>query len=125
MSEDIQKLYSHYSTIFPVDDVAETIQWYETHLGCSLSFSYGEPIDYAVLSLNENLRIHITKKDDDFKPSGRHTAIYVFVHDIEAVFERMKTLGLVEGELATADYGMRDFVITDLNGFRITFGQGV
>ncbi|MCE7993523.1 MAG: glyoxalase [Roseivirga sp.] len=124
MSEEIQKLYSHYSAIFPVEDVAETIKWYETHLGCSLFFSYGTPVNYAVLSLNDNLRIHIAKKDDDFKPSGRHTAIYIFVHDIEKVFAHMKSLGLVAGKLTTADYGMRDFDITDLNGFRITFGQG-
>ncbi len=124
MPEEIQKLYSHYAAIFPVDDVAETVKWYEKHLGCSLFFSYGDPVDYAVLSLNENLRIHITKKDDAFKPSDRHTAIYVFVHDIDKVFAHMKSLGLVTGELATADYGMRDFIITDLNGFRITFGQG-
>lgn len=124
MSEEIQKLYSHYSAIFPVEDVAATIKWYEAYLGCSLFFSYGEPVNYAVLSLNENLRLHITQKDDDYRPSGRHTAIYVFVHDIEKVFAHMKSFGLVEGELTTADYGMRDFDITDLNGFRITFGQG-
>ncbi len=124
MADSINALYSHYSVIFPVDDVAETIKWYETNLGCSLSFSYGEPVNYAVLSLNENLRIHITKKDDDFKPSGRHTVIYVFVHDIDKVFDHMKSRGLTSGELVTADYGMRDFDITDLNGYRITFGQG-
>lgn len=125
MSAEIRKLYSHYSAILPVDDVAETIKWYEKHLSCSLFFSYGEPVDYAVLSLNDNLRIHITKKDDNFRPSDRHTAIYIFVHDIAKVFAHMRSLDLVEGALETADYGMRDFVITDLNGFRITFGQGV
>jgi predicted enzyme related to lactoylglutathione lyase len=123
MPENLQKLYSHYAAVFPVADVTETVKWYEQHLGSSLFFAYGEPVDYAVISLNDDLRIHITKRDDDFVPSARHVAIYVFVHNIEQVFDHIKSKGLVDGDLTTADYGMRDFIITDLNGYRICFGQ--
>lgn len=119
---DKVKSLSHCAPVFPVNNVPETIAWYEKNLDFLLDFKWEEPATYAVMSRDE-IKIHFSKKEDDFTPSSTHTALYIFTHDVDAVFTEFKNKGLVKGQLENADYGMRDFDLTDLNGFRITFGQ--
>lgn len=122
MSGDQKKLLSHLSPVLPVNDVEETIKWYEEKLGFHTDFTWEEPATYAVIS-RDGIKIHLTKKDDDFQPSRVHTALYVFVFEVDEVFEEFKSKGVDAREPQTYDYGMRDFDLYDLNGFRLTFGQ--
>ncbi|OEK03356.1 hypothetical protein BFP97_18310 [Roseivirga sp. 4D4] len=118
------KTFSHCSPIFPVPDVQETIDWYVANLGFQVDFKWEEPATYAVMSRDE-IKIHFSQRDDDFTPSAVHTALYIFTYDVDNVFEEFKAKGIVTKGPETYDYGMRDFDLTDLNGFRLTFGQSV
>ncbi|OEK05716.1 glyoxalase superfamily protein [Roseivirga misakiensis] len=122
MSENKPPLLSHFAAVFPVENVTDTLAWYEEKLGFTIDFKWQNPPTYAVIS-REEIKIHITEKDDDYKPSKEHTAIYIFVHDVDALFAEFKAEGLVNGELQNAEYGMRDFDLIDLNGFKLSFGQ--
>lgn len=124
MDADNDKLLSHFASVFPVDSVPDTIAWYKENLGFKIDFTWEDPATYAVISRDE-IKIHFTKKEDNFEASKAHTALYIFVFDVDKVFEEFKAKGLVTGDLLNADYGMRDFDITDLNGFRLTFGQSL
>ncbi|MFY0593951.1 VOC family protein [Roseivirga sp.] len=124
MSTNNPKLLSHFSPVFPVKNVSETLLWYEEQLDFTTDFKWQNPPTYAVIS-REEIKIHLTEKEDDFEPSKTHTAIYIFVHDVDLLFQEFKAKGLVKGELENAEYGMRDFDLVDLNGFRLTFGQSV
>lgn len=122
MASDNPKLLSHFSPVLPVKDVLETLAWYKENLGFETDFKWEDPPTYAVMSRDE-IKIHLTQKVDDFEPSKVHTAIYIFTHDVDVLFTEFKRKGLVSGQLSTADYGMRDFDLVDLNGFRLCFGQ--
>ncbi len=116
------KQLSHFAAVFPVENVDETISWYTEKLGFKVDFTWEDPITYAVMS-RDGVKIHFSKKEDQFQPSSTHTSLYIFVFNVDEIFEEFKAKSLVKGNLTNAEYGMRDFDITDLNGFRLTFGQ--
>jgi len=118
------KKLSHCAPIFPVPNVQETIDWYMANLGFQLDFKWEDPPSYAVMS-RDDIKIHFSQRDDDFTPSAVHTTLYIFTYDVDHVFEEFKAKGIVTKAPETYDYGMRDFDLTDLNGFRLTFGQAV
>lgn len=122
MSADTPKLLSHFATVLPVENVVETLDWYKENLGFQVDFKWEDPPTYAVMS-RDDIKIHLTLKADEFMPSNVHTAIYIFTHDVDTLFDEFKAKGMVSGELANAEYGMRDFDLVDLNGFRLGFGQ--
>ena len=71
------------------------------------------------------MNIHLVKRRDEQKPSGLHTAIYIFVRNIEKVYSELKEKGaIITNPLNERDYGMRDFDIQDPDGYIIAFGQG-
>jgi hypothetical protein len=41
------------------------------------------------------------------------------------MYERMRGKVVVHEDLHDTFYGMREFIVRDLNGFRVTFGQPV
>ena len=118
------KKLSHSAPIFPVSNVQETIDWYQENLGFQIDFKWDDPVTYAVTS-RDDIKIHFSQRDDNFTPSSVHTALYIFTYDVDAVFEELRKKGITEGEIETFDYGMRAFDLTDINGFRLTFGQSV
>ena len=117
-----KKNLSHFAPIFPVSDIKQTLAWYEEKLGFKTQFTWEEPVTYAIVRRDE-ITIHFALHEDLKLPLKPHTSLYVFVYDIDALFKELKEKGVTQGEIFNADYGMRDFDITDLNGYRITFGQ--
>lgn len=115
---------SHSAPIFPVADVQKTIDWYKKNLGFQVDFKWQDPVTYAVMS-RDDIKVHFSKLEDNFTPSKAHTALYIFTFDVDTIFTEFKEKGLVSGVLESAEYGMRDFDLVDLNGFRLTFGQSV
>lgn len=122
MEQDNVKLLSHFSPVLPVDDIAKTLQWYNK-LGFQVSFEWGDPVSYAIIGRDE-IKIHLTKKEDDYKPSQVHTHLYIFVHDVEALHHEITSKGLAPSPIQSHDYGMRDFDLIDPNGYRLCFGMG-
>ena len=117
---------SHAATVFPVEDVQSTLDYYRDILGFEITFEWEEPVTYAVLKRGENVSIHVVQKRDDFKPSKEHTAVYIFCNDVDAVYEELKTKGAnITCEIGDREYGMRDFDVTDPNGFQICFSMGL
>ena len=120
------KLLSHASPIFPVDDPMKTAVYYQEILGFTINFKWGDLPTYVVVNRDDAVGIHFVKKEDHYTPSNRHTSLFVFVHDVDALYEEFKKSGAnITQPLATRDYGMRDFDVTDLNGYILAFGQGI
>lgn len=116
-------ILDHSAVIIPVADINKTIKWYEEKMGFKVNFTWEEPISYAILK-RDNLTLHFSQVHKDFTLTSPFPSIYVFVTQIEALYQEFKTKGVKVSELVEADYGMTDFDLYDLNGFRITFGQG-
>jgi len=117
--------FSHSAVIFPVRNLAESIEFYTKKIGFEKTFEWGEPMYYAVVKRG-GVAIHLTKRADGGIPSKYHRALYIFVNDIDGIHKAFKEQNVkIVNALEDKDYKMRDFDIEDPDGFIITFGKGI
>lgn len=116
--------FSHAATVLPVQDVQQSIQFYTEKLSFELTFSWGTPITYAVLKKG-GVSVHLSERADGQRPSAAHCAMYIFVYDLEQIYQHCRENGVpVKNAPAERDYHMSDFDIEDPDGHIITFGKG-
>ncbi len=122
----MKKLFSHASAIFPVDQPLESAMYYQEVLGFKIAFTWEDPPSYVVVNRDEAVSIHFSKREDEFIPSKAHVALNIFVHDVDALHEEYQKSGAnITNEIANRPWGMRDFDITDPNGFILSFAQEI
>ena len=57
-------------------------------------------------------------------PRGLALDIRLMVEDVDAVYGRVREARLkIVREIGDRDYGLRDFIVADLNGFRLRFAS--
>ena len=116
-------LFSHAAAVLPVDNALETAQFYHDKLGFKVSFTYGDPPYYAIDRRDEWVTIHFSEREDTTKKI-EPCSIYVFVHDVDAVYEEYKAGGMqIFAPPENQEYGMREFELKDMNGHFLVFGQ--
>jgi uncharacterized glyoxalase superfamily protein PhnB len=106
-----------------VPHVSATIDWY-TGIGFKLVRQNGEDgeINWVKLSFGDSEVMF----DSGGKPSTDHRRevdLYVLTDDVDALYKRLKDRVQVVEDLYDAFHGMREFIIRDINGFWVTFGQ--
>ena len=107
-----------------VPDVRATAAWYET-LGFTLTDTYEDDgeMSWARLSFGSgafmlNAGGRITAAD------RREVDLYVETDNVSALYASIKDRRVkVVMPIETKFYGMREFIIRDINGFWITFGE--
>lgn len=106
-----------------VPDVAATTRWY-TAIGFSLEGSHeacGEML-WAHLTLGtSSLMLNAGGKVS--AAERREVDLYVYVDDLDAAFARVALVAELVEPIHDTEYGMREFVVRDLNRFWLTFGQ--
>ena len=109
---------------FLSENVVKAAEWYRDNLGFTYEFTWGEPPFYSIVQRDHGISIHFSKRDGDAEIQPRH--LYVFCHDVDAMYEELKDKDLPHLTAPNdADYGMRDFEITDPYGNEITFGTNL
>ena len=106
-----------------VPDVSATVDWY-----MSIGFKVirqnednGE-INWAKLSFgNSELMLNAGGKPGT--DNRREVDLYITTDNVDDVYQRLKDRVQVVENLYDAFYGMREFVVRDINGFWVTFGQ--
>jgi len=117
---------SHFAAVFPVADPTASATWYKEKLSFEITFQWEEPATYVVTKREEAVSIHFVKNDGSYTPPANHNSLYIFCHDVDAVYDELKSNGAtIHTPIETHDYGMRDFDIKDPDGFIVSFGQGV
>ena len=111
------------SPILPANDVLETMRWYELKLGFRRRFLYTEP-PYGVVT-RDGAEIHFTHFKVD--PRKNHTACYLRVQNIEALYQACRSQALVHpnAPLQVKPWGQKEFAVVDLNGNLLRFGETV
>lgn len=119
------KLFSHSSIILPITNVQQTAEYYRDVLGFSIEFLWEDPPSYAVLKRDDAVGIHLSKTDKPLEKE-RLPRLYIFVHDADAVYNEYVEAGAkIDEPIGDTDYQMREFVIEDLNGYKIVIGKGI
>ena len=116
--------FSHAASVFKVSNINESIDFYTKLLQFNLSFSWGNPTEYAVLKKG-GVSIHLSSPTKNHIKEKIQSHIYVFVYDIDRIYNQCKNSGIkITKLLNNRDYKMKDFDIVDLDGNIITFGNG-
>ena len=108
-----------------VPDVSATVDWY-TSIGFKLIRHNEEDgeINWAKLLFgNSELMINAGGKPSD--NHRRDVDLYITTDDVDDLYRRLKGRVQVVEDIYNAFYGMREFIIRDINGFWNTFGQPV
>ena len=113
-------------TVIPmihVPDVSAAVDWY-TSIGFKVirqNEDNGE-INWAKLSFgNSELMLNAGGKPST--DNRREVDLYITTDNVDDVYQRLKDRVQVVENLYNAFYGMREFVVRDINGFWVTFGQ--
>jgi uncharacterized glyoxalase superfamily protein PhnB len=107
-----------------VPDVRETVEWYQT-IGFEVMYTYddgGEGLSFASVRFGAGEVMF----SSDGRPSAEHRRevdLYVYTDGVDALYDRLKDHVEVFEALHDTFYGMREFIIRDINRFWITFGQ--
>jgi uncharacterized glyoxalase superfamily protein PhnB len=106
-----------------VSDVRVTVNWY-TAIGFKLirqNEQDGE-INWAKLSFgNSELMLNAGGKPST--DNRREVDLYITTDNVDELSRRLKDRIPVVEDLHDTFYGMREFIIRDVNGFWVTFGQ--
>ncbi len=107
-----------------VPDVRATVEWYES-IGFTVNYTYGDEGDglsFASLSFGSG-EVMFNSDGRTSTHDRREVDLYVYTDDVDDLYRRLKDrVEVVEG-LHDTFYGMREFIIRDLNRFWVTFGQ--
>src|SRR5690348_15337755 len=107
-----------------VPDVRATVEWY-ADIGFTVVRTYDdgdEGLSFAILSFGAS-EVMFNSGGQRSAERRREVDLYVYTDDVEGLYRRLKDrVEVIEG-LHDTHYGMREFVIRDLNRFWITFGQ--
>jgi uncharacterized glyoxalase superfamily protein PhnB len=108
-----------------VPDVRAAVAWYVS-IGFTLVRTNEEDgeVNWAKLAF-EGSEIML---DSFGKPSSaprREVDLYILSDSVDELYGRLKDRAQVVEDLHDTFYGMREFIIRDLNGFWLTFGQPV
>jgi uncharacterized glyoxalase superfamily protein PhnB len=106
-----------------VADVAATIEWYVS-IGFRLVRQNEEDgeINWAKLSFG-NSEVMFDSGGKANSDRRREVDLYIGTDDVDDLYRQLKDRVQVVEELHDTFYGMREFIVRDINGFWITFGQ--
>ncbi len=107
-----------------VPNVRATVDWYQT-IGFTAVDTYdddGDGLSFAVLLFGES-RVMFNSGGQPSTARRREVDLYVYIENVDELFHQLKDRVEVIQEPNDRFYGMREFIIRDLNRFWIIFGQ--
>jgi uncharacterized glyoxalase superfamily protein PhnB len=119
---DNTNLFRSAAPVLPVDNAAQTAEYYRETLGFVVAALQGDPPYYAIVG-RDGVEIHLSEREDTSKPIER-CAVYVYVNDVDSLFEEYQRRGVeMFAPPERQESGMREFELCDPNGHFLTFGQ--
>lgn len=102
-------------------EIEETVKFYEDKLGFKRSWC---DQNYGIVN-RDRISIHFWHCDNKIFPEN--TSCYIYVDNVEKLFQEYKKVGVVHpnGALEDKPWGMREFAILDKDGNMIKFGENL
>ena len=107
-----------------VPDVRATIEWYQA-IGFTINYSFddgGDGLSFASLSFGSG-EVLFNSGGWPNAAKRREVDLYVYLDDVDDLYGRLENRVEVVKGLHDTFYGMREFIIRDVNRFWVTFGQ--
>ncbi len=110
---------AYHHTELAVPDVAAAVEFYTRKLGFFTAFTYGDPPTIAGVNLDK-VQIFLVKGS----ATPTSCAMYFVVGNADELFAFHRGNGVeVLAQPGDREYGLRDYAIRDLNGYRVSFGH--
>lgn len=109
-----------------VPDVRATVEWYQG-IGFTVNYSFGDGGDglsFASLSFGRG-EVMFSSGGQASEQLRRDVDLYVYPDNVDDLYRSLKDRVEIIEDLHDTFYKMREFIIRDLNGFWITFGQDI
>lgn len=106
-----------------VPDISETIKWYE-HIGFKCLGTHQEPgceLDWALLDW-EGAQFMLYPEGQEKYGDQRDAGLYFTVSSIDDIIDVLKEKAEIIEINPETEYGRKEVVFRDINGFQITFG---
>jgi catechol 2,3-dioxygenase-like lactoylglutathione lyase family enzyme len=105
--------------VLPVPDIVAAVDFYTTRLGFTPGFTWGDPPTYAGVNLGS---VQVFLQEGTPGPAGCSVCFVVGDADALCAWQRAKGVEVLvpPGDRA---YGLRDYTVQDLNGYRLSFGH--
>jgi uncharacterized glyoxalase superfamily protein PhnB len=106
-----------------VPDVRATVEWY-AQIGFTVTNTYddsGSGLSFAILSFGGG-QVMFNSGGQSSHEKRREVDLYVDVDNVDEIYQGLKDRVEVVKDPHDTFYGMREFIIRDLNRFWITFG---
>lgn len=106
------------SQVILVSDMNASKDYYQEKLGFTMDGQFAERDGVSLLlkEIDNKELIRPNHTINGFMES------YWWVDDADVTFEELKARGAIVEEPITRDYGMRDFLVYDLDGYRFCIG---
>jgi uncharacterized glyoxalase superfamily protein PhnB len=106
-----------------VADVRATVAWYQ-ELGFDVNGTHDDDgeMSWALLSFGAT-ELMFSEGGRPSTAERREVDLYIHVDDVDGVYAQLQGRVEVVVDLYDAFYGMREFIIRDINRFWITFAQ--
>lgn len=102
-----------------VSDVPAAVEYYTTKLGFRPGFTWGEPPTFAGVNLGD-AQLFLQRG----MPSPEGCSVYFVIDDADRLYEYQRANGVdVVVAPDDRDYGLRDYAVRDLHGYRLVFGH--
>ena len=115
----------HVTPMIHVPDVRATVDWYQG-IGFTVVDSYGnetaDGLSFAVMAFGKG-HVMFNQGGETSPKRRREVDLYVNTDNVDALYAQLKDRVDVVELPNDRFYGMREFIIRDLNRFWITFGQ--
>ncbi|EGL18769.1 MULTISPECIES: VOC family protein [Paenibacillus] len=113
----MKKYIQHQAPVLPVKNVFKALEFYRDVLKFDLAWVLEDTYGSVY---NGNIEVHFTKSD-----KVEVQTLYFFVRNADQVYQFLKTqkVDFIE-EIQSKSWGMREFVIRDLDGHRLRIGHG-
>jgi uncharacterized glyoxalase superfamily protein PhnB/GNAT superfamily N-acetyltransferase len=109
------------TAIFASSDIEATISYYKNVLGFESSWTWGEPPNFGGASMG-GVSLMFCLQPDLAKNVRGHQH-WIKVDDADELFQKHKENGAkVVQELENKPWGVREYVVEDLNGYYLRFG---
>ena len=110
-----------------VPDVRATVAWY-AQIGFDVRATYGDGaasgLSFAIVKFGEG-EVMFSQDGQKSNAHRREVDLYVETENVDEVYESVKDRVDVFETPHDTFYGMREFIIRDLNRFWITFGEPI
>lgn len=120
--------YKNAVPVISTEDVSATVAYYTDVLGFSKHFIYGDPPVYAGVE-RDGVLLYITLDEQlasTLKSSGLHPDVFLWVQDVDKVFEDHKKRGAkIFEDISDRPWDARQYVVEDPNGYRLKIAEPI